>query len=44
MIHALHPLLQVTIAVLFLALMIWPETIGNDGDRERDDAKRLDRW
>ena len=38
--HALHPALQVTIALLFLAILILPDRFTNDADFEVDDRER----
>jgi hypothetical protein len=38
--HVLHLALQVTIALLFLAILILPDDLGNDGDLEIDDRNR----
>ena len=38
--HALHPALQVTIALLFLAILILPNCFTNNTDFDVDDRDR----
>ena len=38
--HALHPILQVMIALLTLAMLIWPSFVANRADLDGDDSYR----
>jgi hypothetical protein len=38
--HALHPILQVMIALLTLAMLTWPSFVANGADFDGDDSYR----
>jgi hypothetical protein len=40
--HELNPVLQVTIAILFLVLLIFPDLLANNVDLEGEESDRID--
>jgi hypothetical protein len=38
--HALHTALEVTISLVCLGILIWPGSVGNQMDGEREDRER----